>query len=425
MLSPLDKVVAFRLSVLGVLASRKPFRQGELKSLVQVMSQYEYTDAHNQKVRISPSTISRWHYAYRHHGIEGLIPKARSKKGTRLPLDLQEKLLNIKKTHPYLSIHAIIKHLEANDVASDVLYKSTVYRFFKHHGLTKLPSNSSNDLMAFASSSAQHCGAIYQSDITTGPLLKTPEGLISTYLISWLDDCSRYIVHAKLYLSDQIHHILCSLQATLVDHGRPHKLIIDNARTYHNHHLQRIGQELDITLMHHRPGHPQSKGKVERWQKSIKSQLFARLNQQPYSDLNALNKEVQSWLAEHYHNQAHPALSGDTPKHRWIAGREDLRDLGLSKQELSAYFALYEKRSVKVDGSFRYNHQKYITDTSLARQKVWVVLDIQTQQPIAVTHIGGTKRFAIQACEPVQLLVPRKKDMRRHMYVQSLINQTS
>lgn len=71
------------------------------------------------------------------------------------------------------------------------------------------------------------------------------------------------------------------MQAVLHDavktHGCPRKLYCDNGSAYASHQLAWSATALDIRLVHSKPGKPQGRGKIERWNRTVREQFLVEV----------------------------------------------------------------------------------------------------------------------------------------------------
>ena len=111
----IDATALFRLSILGPLASREHFEAGELKKLIQQLSEQIYKTPEGDAVQFGVKTIERWYYCWKKQGIDGLAPNTRSDKNScQLDKNTQDAIVNCKKSNPARSINTIIACLECN-----------------------------------------------------------------------------------------------------------------------------------------------------------------------------------------------------------------------------------------------------------------------------------------------------------------------
>ena len=112
------------------------------------------------------------------------------------------------------------------------------------------------------------------------------------------------------------------MQAALHDavktHGCPRKLYCDNGSAYSSHQLAWSAAVLDIALVHSRPGKPQGRGKIERWNRTVRDQFLVEIDTgdtgggSGCESLAELNRLFTAWCHQHYHHTPHTE-TGATP----------------------------------------------------------------------------------------------------------------
>ncbi|HET8614770.1 MAG TPA: IS481 family transposase, partial [Actinomycetales bacterium] len=137
-------------------------------------------------------------------------------------------------------------------------------------------------------------------------------------ILTWLDDCSRYA------LSVTAHHrvtgpiVLSTFRATVAAHGAPASTLTDNGMVFTTrfaggkggrNHLEHQLRELHITQKNGQPNHPQTQGKVERFQQTLKKWLRAQPDQPTtIDDLQAL---LDAFVEQYNDHRPHRSL----PRH--------------------------------------------------------------------------------------------------------------
>jgi transposase len=126
-----NTIALFRLSVLGPLVSRERLERGELQTIIRNLASKEYAIPGSDRRFLGEKTIEAWYYAWRAHGIDGLIPQQRTDRGvSKLPATVQEALLAAKQENPRRSIRQLKILLEnAGLVSRDTLSRSAIHRF--------------------------------------------------------------------------------------------------------------------------------------------------------------------------------------------------------------------------------------------------------------------------------------------------------
>nr|WP_306442132.1 integrase core domain-containing protein [Nocardioides agariphilus] len=123
----------------------------------------------------------------------------------------------------------------------------------------------------------------WQSDFTHSRLTR-PDGTPGwdVKVISWLDDGTRYALHASAQARITTPIVLVTFRETAGQHGIPATTLTDNGMVYtarHSggrNHLEHELRRLDIIQKNSMPNHPTTCGKVERFQQTLKKWLQAQ-----------------------------------------------------------------------------------------------------------------------------------------------------
>ncbi|HWM66603.1 MAG TPA: hypothetical protein VNO35_08465, partial [Steroidobacteraceae bacterium] len=78
-----------------------------------------------------------------------------------------------------------------------------------------------------------------------------------------------------------------------------------------------------------------SKGKLERWHRTTRSQFLSELNPRPLG-LEDLNARLWAWTEQVYHRTPHAGLGGRTPLERYQQDLPQIRLLGPLAAKLDA-----------------------------------------------------------------------------------------
>src|ERR1039457_4611057 len=124
----------------------------------------------------------------------------------------------------------------------------------------------------------------WQSDFTHYPLA----GGADTEILTWLDDHSRYALSLTAHPRVTGPAVLQAFRAACAQHGTPASTLTDNGMVFTTrlaggrggrnaleHELRRLG----IKQKNGKPNHPQTQGKVERFQQTMKNWLCAQPRQ--------------------------------------------------------------------------------------------------------------------------------------------------
>ena len=187
---------------------------------------------------------------------------------------------------------------------------ATISRYLARAGLVtpeprKRPKSS---YIRFAADLPNEC---WQADFTHYPLTSGT----GIEILTWLDDHSRYV------LSLTAHHrvtgpaVVGAFRAAVTAHGAPASTLTDNGMVFTTRFSGgrggRNGLEADLRRLgvrqkNGKPNHPQTQGKVERFQQTLKNWLRAQPAQP--ADLTQLQVLLDTFTAVYNHDRPHLSL---------------------------------------------------------------------------------------------------------------------
>jgi hypothetical protein len=189
------------------------------------------------------------------------------------------------------------------------------------------------------------------------------------YLIGFLDDATRVVPYCAFALSENTQAFLPVFKQALLRRGIPQRLFVDNGANYRSQQLALVCARLGVALIHARPYQPQSKGKQERWFRTVRSQLLPSLSAADTESLDSLNRRLWAWVESEYHHSPHRGLDGQTPLDRWAMSEQPPR-LPDPQLDLDALFLFESKRRVQRDRTVSLGGTLYEVDAALVGQTV-------------------------------------------------------
>jgi transposase InsO family protein len=231
---------------------------------------------------------------------------------------------------------------------------------------------------------------LWMTDFSPGPFLTLPgqKKSVATQLCAIIDDHSRVIAHAAYYLNADTRSFHQSLKQALQRRGLPRKLYTDQGGPFTNDHTRVICANLGIRLLHAKPYHAWSKGKIERFFLTLQSDFEASLHlpgQAPAS-LEELNARLADWLQTVYHVRLHEGI-GMSPNERFAQGSRQVRALD-PQLDLERLFYAQLLRVVRKDGTVRLDNQLYEVDLALRGLEVRLRFDPWTCARVEVDYRG-------------------------------------
>jgi transposase InsO family protein len=263
---------------------------------------------------VSQSWVSRLVARYRDEGEAAFGPRSR-RPGTSpraIPQATVELIVRLRKDLAGQGLDAgpdtITWHLEHHHQIR--VSAATISRYLARAGLVtpeprKRPKSS---YLRFAAELPNQC---WQSDFIHWQL---PGGQ-EVEILSWIDDHSRYALRITAHRRVTGPTVLAQFRAAGADHGIPASTLTDNGmvfttrlsggkggRNSFEHELRRLG----ITQKNGKPNHPQTQGKAERFQQTLKNWLAAQ-SPQP-ADLAQLQALLDAFTHLYNHQRPHRSL---------------------------------------------------------------------------------------------------------------------
>lgn len=318
----------------------------------------------------SPKTILHWYDLYRTYGLEGLMPKTRGDKGAVRVLsdDAQQEIIRLREQFPRMKAPVIRDRLLSEDLIADSVSLSTIQRFIRRTITVTLPDDGSEgrERRAFE---MELPNALWQADTAHFPPIIIDGRSTRVYLMVLLDDFSRLITGAELYLQDNARNFQCLLKNAVSTYGIPRKLLCDNGAPYANAQLTAICADIGIVHINAKPRDAAAKGKVERVIQTLRSRFLSGFEPASVSDLQAYRNLVAKWIRT-YNATVHSA-TGAAPKDRFLQNSSNLRR-PLSREWLDECFLNRTTRSVRKDSTFTLDGVLYDAPMQFAGQKVEV-----------------------------------------------------
>ena len=353
--------------------------------------------------KIAVKTVKEWLLNYRRNGFDALKPKKRADRGNsrRLSPDDQDHILDIRKKFLHMPVSVFYEQLiRQGEINRNQISYSTINRLLKKHNLSGKILSAIPERKRFAH---EKVNILWQADLSHGPYIKIKGKVKKTFLIAYIDDCSRLVPFAQFFTSEGFDGLRIVTKEALIRRGKPAIIYADNGKIYRSETLQYACAQLGITLTHTQPYDPQSKGKIEWFFKTVQTRFYPLLKAEPVESLEELNERFWRWLEEDYHRREHASLDGKTPHevfHSQLESITFLEDTSI----LDSIFMKREQRKVKADGTISLNKQLYEVPADFIGYSVDVRIDdtgvyifkddkkVAEAKPVSMTDNAHVKR---------------------------------
>jgi len=186
---------------------------------------------------------------------------------------------------------------------------ATISRYLARHGLVT-PEPRKRPRSSYIRFAAELPNERWQSDFIHWHLA----GGAETEIVSWIDDHSRYALPVTAHPVTTGQAVLATFRAAVAAHGAPASTLTDNGMVYTTrlsggrggrNGLENELRRLGVTQKNGRPSHPQTQGKVERFQQTLQKWLTA---QPPAATLAGLQAQLDAFTAYYNHQRPHRSL---------------------------------------------------------------------------------------------------------------------
>ena len=270
----------------------------------------------------SHKTLEKWANLYKNGGMDALLPKGRSDKGsTRVLNDVAiEEIYRLKEKYPRLNATQIHQMLIRNAYVPATVSVAAVQRFIRRHELKSARNPNIKDRKAFEE---PLFGCLWQADTCYLPYITENGRSKRTYLIMIIDDHSRLIVGGQIFYNDNAYNFQKVLKQAMATYGIPDKLYLDNGSPYCNEQLTFICGCVGCLELHTPVRDGASKGKIERNFRSLKDRWLYSLEPSQIQSLSEFNELLSAYIYQH--NTTVHSSTKETPLDRFMRTGNHIR----------------------------------------------------------------------------------------------------
>jgi len=160
---------------------------------------------------------------------------------------------------------------------------------------------------------------------------------------------------------------------------------VDNGASFSSDLLSRSCAMAGISLIHSKPYDSPSRGKVERWFRTVRERFLCGVQQE--ITLEDLNEAFSLWLQEDYHHKLHEGI-GERPIDRYHASVARVQIHRLSQAELDEIFLIRHERVVNNDATISFKGFLYEVPPAYIRQKIELRHPVDDPQHLSLYDNG-------------------------------------
>jgi len=261
---------------------------------------------------VARSTFYRWYRAYLEEGYQGLEdqPSQRSRFWNRIPEKEREKVVEQALARPELSPRQLAWKI--TDAEGFFISESSVYRILRAFDLVTSPAYILISAKDRFDQPTRRVHQLWQTDFTYFKVVAWGW----YYLLTVLDDYSRYILSWKLFTgmsSEDVTEVLdLAIAKTGVKHVAVHhrpRLLSDNGPCFISKELKQYLETHGLSHTRGKPYHPMTQGKIERYHRTMKNVVKLENYYFPWE----LEKAIAGFVKNYNHQRVHESLDNLTP----------------------------------------------------------------------------------------------------------------
>ena len=347
--------------------------------------QKEHHFPHQGPKRVKLSTFKSWLRKYRREGFDALMPKPRKDGGRPRRLSEVEMgaIRGKCKAYPDLTVQKLYESLlrDGQLGASPICY-NTLLRIVHQENL--LPELGRTDRRKRYETPA--FGELWVCDFMHGPSVEVGTRTVKSILCAVIDDHTRMIVGYAFAGTETVSALITVLKEAFLTYGLPRRLYVDNGPAFSSELLLSACAQSGISLIHSKPYDSPSRGKIERFFRSVRMRFLCCLNDK--ITLEEINEAFSLWLKEDYHHKHHRGIDEEpiTRYHRSIKQTDMKR---LTSAELDEIFLVRHDRVVGNDATISFKGKIYEVPAAYIRQRIEIRHPVDDREALYLFENGA------------------------------------
>jgi transposase InsO family protein len=243
-------------------------------------------------------------------------------------------------------------------------------------------------------------GELWQVDAVHGPKLLDPASGRETRVkvFGLLDDRSRLVAYLRGSFHERQEDFLRTLFEAIRRRGVPRCLLLDNHGSFTGSDVRVVCARLGIRLVFARPRDGASKGKIERFWRTLRGHVLDRMAMDSVHTLENLNLRLMTWVDSEYNVRPHAGIGGRTPLSIYEEEVDSVRFVS-DHDELASHFVMSVERVVRNDATCTIDGRCYEVPQHLRRRTTRLHYEVLRPETVWIED-GGTRVF-VREVDPV------------------------
>lgn len=265
-------------------------------------------------------TFNRWRKLYKAGGFAALerVVKVVGERGGSLPPEIESAIGRLKKESKFLGLRGIQQWISRH--LGFKTSRKQIHKVLKREGLYEKKGErvkEKTEKPIWKRFEASSPNELWQLDIMYVHLLE----MGTFYLISVLDDHSRFVIDSQLFKEQRREDVISVLEGAIKARGLPKAVLTDcgsqfvSWKGWEDTLFQKFLLELGIEHITAEPHHPQTIGKIERWHQTVRREFLAIKH---FSTVEKFLEELRVFLYRYNYERPHQGIGGALPADRYF-----------------------------------------------------------------------------------------------------------
>ena len=284
------------------------------RAVLEVMEGLPVTEVAG-RYGVTRQTVHRWLRWYAQGGIAALADGSHRPATCphRMAPEVEARIVALRSEHPGWGPRTLLHYL-AREELSPLPGRSSVHRCLLRHGLIE-PQRRRRKREDYRRWERLRAMELWQMDVMGGVRL---EGGGELKVVTGIDDHSRFCVCAHLTPRATARPVCEAFLAAMRRHGAPEQVLTDNGKVFTARFgrgkgmvlFDRICHENGIRHLLTAPRSPTTTGKVERFHKTVRSELLAG---RVFASIEEAQAALDAWVAHYNAERPHQGIGMVAP----------------------------------------------------------------------------------------------------------------
>jgi len=374
-----DQVAVFKYGLLSPVIHEQVTNKTEF--FKKAVEQRYIVPGQSQPRKFSWVTLKKWLYLYRRYGLDGLKPSFRADRGKsrKIVTEVQEKITEICSSRNLKTVSNLYRYLvQEKIITADTFTEVTLRNFMKANSI-EFMKGPKKPRKSFE---VPHVNILWTADFMHGPYVRIGKKKVKCYLCAIIDDHSRVITGARFFLQESSLSLQKTLKAAVLTYGVPHRFYCDNGKVFVSGYIHLVCAKLGIALIHSKPYDSPSRGKIERFFRTVRDMFLPFLTYDNQLTLDLINEQFRSWLHE-YHHRTHAGIR-QAPMDRYLNDLPGVKRKTIEVHEADGYFYHSVERTVKNDCTIVFRKNEYEVPAKYIGRKIEVRFPLDDPEKVSI-----------------------------------------